>query len=231
VVLVADKQAGGSKPSQVERAYQEIKAKIVYGTYRPGAHLSEATLARVHGTSRTPIREALSRLSEERYVISDPGRGFVIAPVTLSTIRGTFEVRRLLEGAAAADAAEVATPAEIEHMVELAEYHYTVGDAASYRAALTRNLEFHAAVASGSHNELLVDLVRQCLMQSDRVLSLGADFKPFEEGSSAEHLTLLDAIRKHNARRARAAMERHLDRASKLMMDAVLAGSIRGIVL
>lgn len=228
---MADKQAGASKPSQVERAYQEIKSKIVYGTYRPGAHLSEATLARVHGTSRTPIREALSRLSEERYVISDPGRGFVIAPVTVSNIRGTFEVRRLLEGAAAADAAELATPAEIDHMVELAEYNYVVGDAASYRAALTRNLEFHAAVASGSHNELLVDLVRQCLMQSDRVLSLGADFKPFEEGSSAEHLTLLAAIRKRDARRARAAMERHLDRASKLMMDAVLAGSIRGIVL
>jgi len=228
---VADKQTAASRLSQVERAYQEIKWKIVYGTYRPGAHLSESTLARVHGTSRTPIREALSRLSEERYVVSDPGRGFVIAPVTVNTIRGTFQVRRLLEGAGAVAAAELATPGEIERMVELAEYHYEAGDASSYRAALTRNLEFHAAVAHGSHNDLLVDLVRQCLMQTDRVLSLGADFRPFEQGSAAEHLAITEAIRERNGRRARGAMERHLDRASRLMMDAVVAGSIRGVAL
>jgi DNA-binding GntR family transcriptional regulator len=108
--------------SQAERAYQEIKWRIVYGHYKPGAHLSEATLARVHRTSRTPIREALARLSEEQYVVWDAGRGFLIAPVTVSRIRDTFHVRRLLEGAAAAGAAEMATPDEIRGMAGLAEY-------------------------------------------------------------------------------------------------------------
>jgi len=47
----------------------------------------------------------------------------------------------------------------------------------------------------------------------------------------AEHLAIIEAIRKRDSRRARVAMERHLDRASRLMMDAVVAGSIRGVAL
>lgn len=229
--VVQQQTSAGTRTSQVERAYQEIKWRIVYGQYRPGAHLSEATLARVHRTSRTPIREALARLSEEQYVVWDAGRGFLIAPVTVSRIRDTFQVRRLLEGVAAAGAAEMATPAEIAGMADLAEYHYTSGDADSYRGALARNLEFHLAVAAASHNELLVDLIRQCLMQTDRVLSLGADFKPFEEGSAEEHGAIVAAAQKRDAARAREAMERHVDRAGRLMMDSVLRGSIRGVAL
>jgi DNA-binding GntR family transcriptional regulator len=231
LLSVAQKTSTGTRTSQVERAYQEIKWRIVYGNYKPGAHLSEATLARVHRTSRTPIREALARLSEEQYVVWDAGRGFLIAPVTVSKIRDTFQVRRLLEGAAAAAAAEMATPAEIKGMAGLAEYHYTVGDAESYHAALARNLEFHLAVAAASHNEVLVDLVRQCLMQTDRVLSLGADFKPFEQGSAEEHDAIVGAVEKRDVAKARDAMERHVDRAGRLMMDNVLGGSIRGIAL
>lgn len=220
-----------TRTSQVERVYQEIKWRIVYGTYKPGAHLSEATLARVHHASRTPVREALARLSEEQYVVWDAGRGYLIAPVTVSAIRDTFQVRRLLEGAAAATAADMATPDEIRHMATLAEYHYVAGNVESYRQALARNLEFHLAVAGGSHNELLVDFIRQCLMQTDRVISLGADFKPFEEGSAEEHEAIVSAIERRDAVRARSAMEQHLDRASRLMMDNVLRGSIRGVAL
>ncbi len=225
------KAAAGGRISQAERAYQEIKWRIVYGRYKPGAHLSEATLARVHHTSRTPIREALARLSEEQYVVWDAGRGFLIAPVTVSRIRDTFQVRRLLEGAAAGGAAEMATPAEIRGMAGLAESRYAACDAESYRAALARNLEFHLAVASASHNEVLVDLVRQCLMQTDRVLSLGADFKPFEEGSAVEHDAIVAAVEKRDAISARDAMERHVDRTGRLMMGNVLRGGIRGVAL
>jgi DNA-binding GntR family transcriptional regulator len=231
LLAVAPRTPASGQISQVERAYQEIKWRIVYGHYKPGAHLSEATLARVHRTSRTPIREALARLSEEQYVVWDAGRGFLIAPVTVSRIRDTFHVRRLLEGAAAAGAGEMATPNEIRAMAGLAGYHYTVGDADSYRAALARNLEFHLAVAAASHNEVLVDLVRQCLMQTDRVLSLGVDYKPFEEGSTGEHDAVVAAVEKRDAAGARDAMERHVDRTGCLMMSNVLRGGIRGVAL
>jgi DNA-binding GntR family transcriptional regulator len=225
---VAQKRAAAGT-SQVERAYQEIKWRIVYGTYRPGAHLSEATLARVHHTSRTPIREALSRLSEEQYVVWDPGRGFVIAPVTVAMIRNTFQVRRLLEGAAAFYAAQLATDEQLKQMAGSPPPPHRRRHGELPRRA-GPELRVHLAVATASHNELLVDLIRQCLMQTDRVLSLGADFKPFEEGSAEEHARIVHAVAKRDGPAARAAMERHLDRASRLMMDNA-AGSIRGLAL
>lgn len=228
---MAYRKALASDTSQGGRVYQEIKWRIVYGKYRPGAHVSEATLARVHRASRTPIREALSRLSEDGYVERGTGRGFVIAPVTVTMIRNTFQLRRLLEGAAAALAAEAATADEIRQMRDLAEYHYREGDPESYRAALARNLEFHLAVAAASHNDLLVDMVQYCLMQLDRVLSLGADFKPFREGSTEEHGAVVDAIERRDSRKARNVMERHLDRTGRLIMDNVMRGTIRGVAL
>src|SRR4051812_17172883 len=93
----------------VERAYRDLKAGIVVGRYRPGASLSEVGLASEHGMSRTPIREGLARLWQEGYLDRVVGHGYFVARVTVQQIHDTFDVRRLLEGAAAARAAEVAT--------------------------------------------------------------------------------------------------------------------------
>jgi DNA-binding GntR family transcriptional regulator len=217
--------------SQVERVYDEIRSRILYGRYRPAAHLSEATLARVHRASRTPVREALSRLCEEGLVVADPGRGFIIAPISLNTVRNMFEVRRLLEGSAAEGAAARATDEEIARMCELAIYEYRPGDQESYRLALTRNVEFHVAVANGTHNGLLVGLVRNCLTLFDRVLSLGANFQSFHEPSSPEHIRIANAIKARDAQASRAAAEHHVERASRLMMDVILSGGVRGVTV
>ena len=105
---------------QVERAYQNIKIGIVRGRYPPGAPLSEVSLAREHGMSRTPVREGLARLWQERYLDRVVGHGYFVARVTVQSIHDTFDVRRLLEGAAAGRAAERATADEMEAMRRLA---------------------------------------------------------------------------------------------------------------
>jgi DNA-binding GntR family transcriptional regulator len=68
-------------------------------------------------------------------------------------------------------------------------------------------------------------------MQTDRVLSLGVDYKPFEEGSAGEHDAIVAAVEKRDAAGARDAMERHVDRTGRLMMGDVLRGGIRGVAL
>src|SRR5215212_10135756 len=100
----------------VERAYRNLKAGIVEGRYRPGAALSEVGLATEHGMSRTPIREGLARLWQEGYLDRVVGHGYFVARVTVQQIHDTFDVRRLLEGAAAARAAELATPEDGDNL-------------------------------------------------------------------------------------------------------------------
>jgi GntR family transcriptional regulator, rspAB operon transcriptional repressor len=215
--------------SQVERAYHRIKAGIVEGRYRPGAPLSEVMLAREHGMSRTPVREGLARLWQERYLDRVAGHGYFVARVTVQSIHDTFDVRRLLEGAAAARAAELATAEQIAELRELAVIPPGGTGAAAgggYRAAEEANARFHLAIAAAARNTLAAELIDRCLTQVDRFMSLGLQFGPFQEGATTAHLEIVDAIERSDAAGARARMEQHLDCGSQRMKELLLQGQL-----
>lgn len=211
----------------VERAYRNLKAGIVEGRYRPGASLSEVGLASEHGMSRTPIREGLARLWQEGYLDRVVGHGYFVARVTVQQIHDTFDVRRLLEGAAAARAAELATPHDIEHLRRLALV--PIGATQDYRQAEAANVQFHLAIARCARNGLALELIERCLAQVDRFMSLGVNFGQFTETATQVHLEIVDAIAQHDAAAARAQMEEHLDCGSRLMKDALLRGQLAGV--
>jgi DNA-binding GntR family transcriptional regulator len=216
---------------QVERAYQSIKKGIVRGRYPPGSPLSEVGLAREHGMSRTPVREGLARLWQERYLDRVTGHGYFVARVTVQSIHDTFDVRRLLEGAAAARAAERATADEIATMRGLAviPVRSDAGGAHDYREAEAANARFHMAIAAAARNTLAQELIERCLAQIDRFMSLGVQFGPFQEGATAAHLEIVDAIASRNPAAAQARMEEHLDCGSQRMKDALLRGQLSAV--
>jgi DNA-binding GntR family transcriptional regulator len=211
----------------VERAYRNLKAGIVEGRYRPGAALSEVGLASEHGMSRTPIREGLARLWQEGYLDRVVGHGYFVARVTVQQIHDTFDVRRLLEGAAAARAAELATDADIERLRALARV--PMGGSQAYRQSETANVQFHLAIAASARNTLALELIERCLAQVDRFMSLGVNFGPFTETATEAHEQIADAIARRDAAGARARMEEHLDCGSRLMKDALLRGQLVGV--
>lgn len=211
----------------VERAYRSLKAGIVEGRYRPGAALSEVSLAGEHGMSRTPIREGLARLWQEGYLDRVLGHGYFVARVTVQQVHDTFDVRRLLEGAAAARAAELATPADAERLRSLAMV--PIGAGQDYRQSETANVQFHLAIAACARNSLALELIERCLAQVDRFMSLGVSFGPFTENATQAHLQIADAIERHDPTAARERMEDHLDCGSRLMKDALLRGQLAGV--
>jgi DNA-binding GntR family transcriptional regulator len=220
--------AANGEVLQLERVYQEIKGRIVYGRYAPGAVLSESVLARVHHSSRTPVREALSRLFEEGYVQRIPRKGYLVAPLTIDVIRNTFKVRRLLEATAAESAAERADTESVSRMRGFADYPLLETSTESYLERLSVNDRFHLSVASATQNGFLVDLVRHCLTQHNRVLSLGLSF-PILSNSVPQHHAIVDAIERRDPGGARRAMEHHLDDSFRLVTELVMHGGIRGI--
>jgi DNA-binding GntR family transcriptional regulator len=174
--------------------------------------------------SRTPIREGLSRLWQEGYLDRIQGRGYFVARVTIQTVHDNFDVRRLLEGAAAARAAELATPDEIALLRELAEL-----PARDYREAEAANARFHLAIARAARNTLAVELIERCLGQIDRFLSLGAAPGQFQFGAAEAHIEIVNAIARRDAASAKALMEDHLDCGSDRMKNALLRGEISGV--
>jgi DNA-binding GntR family transcriptional regulator len=213
----------------VERAYRDLKAGIVKGRYRPGASLSEVSLASEHGMSRTPIREGLARLWQEGYLDRVVGHGYFVARVTVQQIHDTFDVRRLLEGASAARAAELATPEDVERLRELAGV--PIGASQDYRQSESANVQFHLAIAACARNSLAQELIDRCLAQVDRFMSLGVSFGQFTENATESHIQIAEAIANHDPAAARARMEAHLDCGSRLMKDALLRGQMAGVGL
>jgi DNA-binding GntR family transcriptional regulator len=222
---VRDKHA----PLQVERVYEAIKTRVIYGHYRPGHPMSESVLARVLHASRTPVREALSRLGEEGYVQRVPRRGYRVAPLTRSTIAQVFQVRKLLEIEGAALAAQNATDEMIQAMQESSAYPDLGEGEESYHERLRANERFHLAVAQGSGNQFLVDLVRQCLLHHSRVLSLAME-RPILPDTPTQHLAIVDAIRRRDAQAARTIMCQHLEDADRLVMQCADQKRIRGMM-
>jgi DNA-binding GntR family transcriptional regulator len=224
------KARGSRRPPDaphVERAYRDLKAGIVEGRYRPGASLSEVSLASEHGMSRTPIREGLARLWQEGYLDRVVGHGYFVGRVTVQQIHDTFDVRRLLEGAAAARAAELSTPEDAARLRDLARV--PIGASLDYRQSETANVQFHLAIATCARNGLALELIERCLAQVDRFMSLGVSFGQFTETATEAHIQIAEAIAAHDGPAARARMEDHLDCGSRLMKNALLRGQVVGV--
>lgn len=211
----------------VERAYHDLKSGIVTGRYRPGEPLSEVSLATEHGMSRTPIREGLARLWQEGYLERVVGHGYFVARVTVQQIHDTFDVRRLLEGAAAARAAELATPEDITRLRELAAVPIVASQ--NFRESEAANVKFHLAIAQCARNGLALELIERCLAHVDRFMSLGVSFGPLQDTATTAHQEIVDAIARQDATASRARMEEHLDRGSQLMKDALMRGQLAGV--
>lgn len=217
-----------SDRSQVDRIYGEIRDRILDGRYRPGAPLSEVALAGSHGTSRTPVREVLSRLLQEGWVERIERRGFFVTRIALHALRDSFEVRRALEGAAAAGAALRAEPFEVRRLQQLVGEHASA-EPTTFRKAEAANREFHQAIAAASHNHFAADLIAHCLAQMDRVLALGVNAQPLQHGTQHEHRAIVDAIARQDPAGAQRAMEEHLDRCATLLRDALFSGAVEDI--
>ena len=177
--------------------------------------------------SRTPIREGLARLWQEGYLDRVVGHGYFVGRVTVQQIHDTFDVRRLLEGAAAARAAERATDEEIHRLRGLAAL--PGGASQDYRVSENANVQFHMAIAACARNGLALELIERCLAQVDRFMSLGVNFGAFQEGATEAHLAIVEAIAARDPEAARQRMEQHLDRGSQLMKEALMRGQIAGV--
>ena len=134
-------------------AYQAILAEIEHGRIAPGARLTEAELAERLSISRTPVREALKRLEAEGLATHEPGRGMVVSLLDHDQLRELYDMREVLEGAAARHAASNASPAEIALIAEIAERTGKLRGTPAEHAAANRS--FHRQIHRASRNRYL----------------------------------------------------------------------------
>ena len=107
-------------PSLAEQAYLRLRQEILVCTLAPGQVLTERELAGRYEMSKTPIREALTQVCHDGLVQRLPGRGYMVAPITVKDLRDLFDMRLILEVAAAERATREPSPALVAELKTLA---------------------------------------------------------------------------------------------------------------
>ncbi|MFD5278920.1 GntR family transcriptional regulator [Pseudarthrobacter sp. NPDC058362] len=197
-----------------DRAYAALRDDIIEWRLGPGTVLAEVEQSERLGVSRTPLREALSRLTAEGLTTAAGGRGVVVTGISLEDIGELFELRETLEGKAAALAAERGDPATFEKLrQELAVAPQLIDGSESGRQAyyaLVARLD--AAIDTAISNSYLAQAMRSLRVHLVRVRRLAADDAERLTAAAAEHAAIAEAIAAGNPRLAQAATTVHLHR-------------------
>lgn len=204
-----------------DRVYAALKRRILTCEIPPGGRLVEVDLCAALKVSRTPLREALNRLANEGLVVPSPFRGYSVAPLTARDFHDLCEVRRMIEPAVAALAAERAMPEDIARLYELSTLTYTPGNRASYEAYLLANARFHLEIARCARNSQLESIVLTVLDRHQRPCYLGLDVGIDAAESTEEHEKVIEAIREHDAEKARKLMARHIAGGERRILAAL----------
>ena len=196
--------------------YERMRDDIVTGLLEPGAALVETALAGQYGTSRTPVREALRRLEQDG-LIERGDRGMRVRSRGPEEILEIYEVRIVLETAAARSAATRHTPLDL---VRLRQAHAAMValDTDEGTARADANRRFHELVWAAGHNATLVDLLARLDNHLVRYPATTLTYEGRWQAVLAEHERLLDALAAGDADTAATVAETHMTAARDIRL-------------
>ena len=178
----------------------------------PVEELSEARLGQQFGVSRTPVREAILKLSDEGLVDVFPQSGIFVSRIPLAALPEAIIIRKALEETTARFAAERATTSQILQLRSIVERQREADEAGDRTAFHQADELFHATIADVARHPGIWTLILHVKMHVDRYRQLTLPVAGRMTQVIAEHEPILAAIEAHDPQRAGIAMERHLDR-------------------
>ena len=199
-------------PTVVDAAYERIRALVLSGDLAPGTRLGQVDLAERLGISRTPVREALRRLSGESLVDFHPNRGFRVADLGLDAVLRRLEVRAIVEPGIAPLAAERRTAEDLKALRQVLARETKARSAA---AAHDASRDFHIALARATHNDELVRTLDSLWLVEvgRRLLSRRSAGEQWVSADVEDHRAIAEAVERHEADRAAALMSQHIGEA------------------
>jgi DNA-binding GntR family transcriptional regulator len=194
------------KPTTLsESIYQEVRARLQRGEIGPDERVLDYEIAEEFDCTRMPVRQALLRLANEGYLIGTT-RGFVVPTITTEDIHEIFEIRRLLEPAAAASAAAVLTSAqeaELKKAYQKARRAYEKRDVEQMIAA---NIEFRSTWLTAVQNTRLRSTIMRFVDHAQQI-RLGTLTNPDTQKIVVDGMrTLLEAFVERDPKLIKVAM-------------------------
>lgn len=209
-----------------ETAYNYIKQKIITCEYKPEEVLDLNAIKDQLNISRTPIRDAISSLEQERLVTVLPRRGVLVASVTPKDIGDLYVIREQLEPCIARMATPLANSEELMKFKEL--FQSREWDMKEFNQS---DLAFHSYLVNLVENPYISSVMNLALSHNMRFVVLGAKLPNRLEHSNEEHIRIIDAMLERNKEEAEHLMRQHIEyaRISAFQSMSMPISSIPGI--
>ena len=205
--------------SLAEQVFDRLETDILSGKYQQGELLTEMKLVSDLGVSRTPIREALRRLEQER-IIEITLKGILIRGVTQKDLIDILSIRMRVEGLAAYEAAKNITDEQLAQLLELTELQrYYINKQGNSRSENIKNLDsqFHELLYRCSGSNAYTDVLMRIHKKMTKYRKASVSQHSRAQQSNDEHMAIYQALASHDPDAAEKAVLIHVDNAMKRM--------------
>ena len=209
---------GFKSTSLADQVFDRLENDIIQGVYAKGEILTELKLVEQLGVSRTPIRDALRRLEQER-LIADTGKGSLVLGITDEDLSDIMNIRERIEGLVAYYAAKNITPdglRELTHIVDLQEFYFSKHDKEHLRQV---DDEFHDMICALSGRSVIADTLIPLMRKTRRYRRVAIDNWERTTKTMNEHRQMFDAIAHGNADLALELATAHIVQAKRYLIE------------
>ena len=215
-------EANGSPHGSLlkERAYAEIRRRILSGAFEAGTFLSERQVALQLGMSKTPVRAALERLEQEEFVTISPQQGIIVRDLSVHEIADQYEIRAALETYVVRTVAGRLTPAQVGRLQANLDAQQANCGARDVRHGVALDAEFHNLFCEFLGNREILRVVGQLREKVHRVISQVYTLNAARMASSyEEHKAIADAVIRGDAALAVRRVEEHLEYGKRCLLS------------
>jgi len=205
-----------------DKVFAQIKEDIIRCYLKPGSAVSEAKLAARYSVGKAPVRDALTRLGHEGFVISQARIGHLIAPITIRDVIDLYGVRMALEPAAARLAAGQVDAARLKKCAKACELPVDENDPESIASFLRANTNFHRMIAQASGNRRLAKQISNLLDDTERVRYVMIGSSSPQSETIVEHNALVDALVDGDKEGAERLAKAHVQRGWRMVLSSLL---------
>lgn len=198
--------------------YDALRSKAITHAFLPGERLNEGELATELHVSRTPLREALNRLTTEGFIRAVPGKGFYFKELDPKELFDLYELRAMLELTAARLAAERASGEQIDSLMESADEEAN-GMECSKEELIAQDEEFHARLVALSGNEEMSRVLHNinARIQFVRWIEVG---EPTRRAAHYSHRAIAQALQRRDVKACEELLGKHIRRRQDEIINA-----------
>lgn len=208
--------------SLAENAYRQIKEDILRNKFPSGDFVSINDLSKtLEGMGRTPIREAVQRLHDERLLIVVPRRGIVIPEFDIKKMMDQLEVRYILEKYATIKASEKISERRLKEVIDINEEMKSPKGKSAYQLAKL-NMEFHSKIVEIINNQELLEILNRMYDHHIRIYTHYLAKNLELRHTYADHMGIIEAIRTRDNHEVEKAVDRHYKSTRSELLDSLI---------